>query len=122
MVFRGQITGFYTDSSQLINISSIPFAVMLLNYMFALPGYVYINAVTGTGKTRIAFWFQLITIVIYLFYLYLLSHYTASLAVYLTAEYLFVILLAVQSRTLFADIICKIFLVHGHSFFFLLKA
>ena len=97
MVFRGQITGFYTDSSQLINISSIPFAVMLLNYMFALPGYVYINAVTGTGKTRIAFWFQLITIVIYLFYLYLLSHYTASLAVYLTAEYLFVILLAVQS-------------------------
>ena len=56
---------------------------MLLNYMFALPGYVYINAVTGTGKTRIAFWFQLITIIIYLFYLYLLSHYTASLAVYL---------------------------------------
>jgi putative MATE family efflux protein len=97
MVFRRQITGFYTDSSQLINISSIPFAVMLLNYMFALPGYVYINAVTGTGKTRIAFWFQLITIIIYLFYLYLLSHYTASLAVYLTAEYLFVILLAVQS-------------------------
>ena len=97
MVFRRQITGFYTDSSQLINISSIPFAVMLLNYVFALPGYVYINAVTGTGKTRIAFWFQLITIVIYLFYLYLLSHYTASLAVYLTAEYLFVILLAVQS-------------------------
>ena len=32
MVFRRQITGFYTDSSQLINISSIPFAVMLLNY------------------------------------------------------------------------------------------
>lgn len=55
MVFRRQITGFYTDSSQLINISSIPFAVMLLNYVFALPGYVYINAVTGTGKTRIAF-------------------------------------------------------------------
>ena len=84
-------------SGLILDISSMPFAVMLLNYVFALPGYVYINAVTGTGKTRIAFWFQLITIVIYLFYLYLLSHYTASLAVYLTAEYLFVILLAVQS-------------------------
>lgn len=55
MVFRRQITGFYTDSSQLINISSIPFAVMLLNYVFALPGYVYINAVTGTGKTVLPF-------------------------------------------------------------------
>ena len=71
---------------------------MLLNYAFALPGYVYVNAVTGTGDTRMAFAFQVSTIAIYLGYLYLLSHSsTTSLSVYLTAEYLFVILLGVQS-------------------------
>ena len=83
----------YIKSFQLID-----FIVMLLNYVFALPGYVYINAVTGTGKTRLAFVFQLVTILIYLIYLYLLSEcFHASLTVYMTAEYLFVILLGIQS-------------------------
>lgn len=71
---------------------------MLLNYTFALPGYVYLNAVGGTGKTKITFLFQVTTTMVYLIYLYWLSYCVeATLAVYLTAEYLFVILLALQS-------------------------
>ena len=96
--FHRQIAGLYTDSTRLIEMSAVPFIVMLFNYVFALPGYVYINAVTGTGKTRTAFLFQLTTIAVYLAYLYLLSRYAGvPLAVYLMAEYLFVILLAIQS-------------------------
>lgn len=92
------IIGFYTDNASLIQAAFVPFAVMLLNYTFALPGYVYLNAVSGTGKTKVTFLFQVTTTVVYLLYLYWLSQYTnASLAVYFTAEYLFVILLAVQS-------------------------
>ena len=92
------IIGFYTNNDYLVKLAFWPFIVMLLNYVFALPGYVYINAVTGTGKTRLAFVFQLATILIYLIYLYLLSEcYHASLWVYMTAEYLFVILLGIQS-------------------------
>lgn len=92
------IVEFYTDNEQLIQLSFAPFVVMLLNYPFALPGYVYLNAVGGTGKTRTTFLFQVATTVVYLLYLYCLNHYThAMLAVYLTAEYLFVLLLAVQS-------------------------
>ncbi|RHU25165.1 MATE family efflux transporter [Parabacteroides sp. TM07-1AC] len=92
------IIGFYTDNQQLVELAFTPFVVMLLNYTFALPGYVYLNAVGGTGKTIITFIFQVTTTVIYLIYLYWLSHCTnTSLAIYLTAEYLFVILLAVQS-------------------------
>ena len=92
------IIGIYTDSEQLVQLAFIPFVVILLNYTFALPGYVYLNAVGGTGKTKITFIFQVTTTVIYLIYLYWLSYCTkAPLAVYLTAEYLFVILLAVQS-------------------------
>ncbi|WP_297908091.1 MATE family efflux transporter [uncultured Parabacteroides sp.] len=92
------IVGFYTDSQQLIEQAFIPFVVMLLNYTFALPGYVYLNAVGGTGKTRITFLFQVTTTAVYLVYLYWLSFcIETSLPIYLTAEYLFVILLALQS-------------------------
>ena len=92
------IIGFYTNNDYLVKLAFYPFIVMLLNYTFALPGYVYINAVTGTGKTQLAFIFQLTTILVYLIYLYLLSEYFhASLTGYMTAEYLFVILLGIQS-------------------------
>ena len=92
------IVGFYTDSETLIQLAFVPFIVMLFNYTFALPDYVYLNSVGGTGKTKITFLFQVTTTFVYLTYLFLLSFYTqVSLAVYLTAEYLFVILLAVQS-------------------------
>lgn len=84
------IVGLYTNNELLIELAFAPFIVMLLNYTFALPGYVYLNAVGGTGKTRMTFLFQVTTTVAYLVYLYWLSYYTrASLAVYLTAEYLF---------------------------------
>ena len=92
------IMGFYTDSELLIELAFAPFVVMLLNYTFALPGYVYLNAVGGTGKTKITFLFQVTTTCVYLVYLYWLSFcIEASLPLYLTAEYLFVILLALQS-------------------------
>ena len=75
-----------------------PLVVTLLNYSFALPGYVYLNAVGGTGKTKITFIFQAIATGIYLIYLYGLNNSTnTTLTLYLTAEYLFVILLALQS-------------------------
>ena len=96
--YHKQVIGFYTDNAELIELAQYPFIVMLLNYTFALPGYVFMNAVTGTGNTRIAFIFQISTIVVYLAYLYLLSYcFTTTLPAYLTAEYLFVILLGLQS-------------------------
>ena len=92
------IVNFYTDSELLVELAFAPFVVMLLNYTFALPGYVYLNAVGGTGKTKITFLFQVTTTCVYLVYLYWLSFcIEASLSLYLTAEYLFVILLALQS-------------------------
>ena len=98
LLLNKQIVGFYTDNVALIELAYYPFIVMLLNYTFALPGYVFMHAVTGTGNTRIAFIFQISTIAFYLVYLYLLSYsFIATLPVYLMAEYLFVILLGVQS-------------------------
>ena len=76
---------------------AICLVVMLLNYVFALPGYVYMNGVTGTGATRMTFIFQLITIAAYQIYLWSISGFSTSLSVYWTVEYLYVILLGLLS-------------------------
>ena len=80
-----------------MRIAHLPFIVALLNYVFALPGYVYMNSVTGTGATRTTFIFQAVTIIAYQIYLWSVSCVSTSLSVYWTAEYLYVILLGVLS-------------------------
>ena len=97
LIFYHPIISVYTDSEVLMQIAHLPFVVMLLNYAFALPGYVYINAVTGTGATRMTFIFQMITIAAYQIYLWSISVFSTSLSVYWTAEYLYVILLGLFS-------------------------
>ena len=87
----------YSDNEGLMQIAQLPFTVALLNYAFALPGYVYMNAVTGTGATRTTFIFQTVTIIAYQIYLWTISNFSTSLSVYWTAEYLYVILLGVLS-------------------------
>lgn len=98
LISKFWIIGFYTNNELLVQQTVAPFIVMLFNYVFAVPGYVYISAVTGIGKTKIAFIFQTITIIVYLAYLYWLSNGVhAPLAAYMTTEYLFVIMLGIQS-------------------------
>ena len=99
LIFHQVVICAYTDNLVIVQTAWLPFVVMLLNYVFALPGYVYMNAVTGTGATRTAFIFQTTTIAAYLLYLWELSHWGVPLAVYWTVEYLFVIGLGVQSFT-----------------------
>ena len=69
---------------------------MLLNYVFALPGYVYMNAVTGTGATRTAFIFRRQPLSLSALPVGI-DYWDVPLAVYWTVEYLFVIGLGVQS-------------------------
>ena len=97
LVFHQPVVSVYTDNPAIVQTAWLPFVVMLLNYVFALPGYVYMNSVTGTGATRMTFIFQLITIVAYQIYLWSISCFSTSLSVYWTAEYLYVILLGLLS-------------------------
>ena len=97
LVFHRHIIGAYTENPVIVQVAWLPFLVMLLNYFFALPGYVYLNAATGTGATRTVFVFQLTTTIAYLFCLWGLSHCNVPLAAYWAVEYLFVIGLGVQS-------------------------
>ena len=91
------IFSIYSGNGDLMRTAHLPFVVALLNYVFALPGYVYMNAVTGTGATRATFIFQAVTIIAYQIYLWSVSCVSTSLSVYWTAEYLYVILLGMLS-------------------------
>ena len=97
LVFHQHIIGAYTENLVIVQVAWLPFMVMLLNYFLALPGYVYLNAATGTGATRTVFVFQLTTTIVYLFCLWGLSHCNVPLAAYWAVEYLFVLGLGVQS-------------------------
>lgn len=98
ILFSDQIFGFYTNNNDLIENAFWPFLVMLLNYFMSVVGYVYCNAVSGTGKTMMAFIFKLIVVSLYLVYLFILSNCEdVPLAVYWTLEYLWVIILFILS-------------------------
>ncbi|NMA74945.1 MAG: MATE family efflux transporter [Bacteroidales bacterium] len=92
------VVGIYTKENDLIAIAFMPYIVMLFNYFISLPSYVMLNAVSGTGATKRAFIFQVITVILYLAYLYWLNTLKGiPLAIYWTVEYLYVISLLVMS-------------------------
>lgn len=97
LLFHRFIIGAYTENLYVMKIAWQPYIVMLLNYFFALPGYIYLNAVTGTGATKTVFLFQVITTIAYLLCLWELSNCKVPLATYWGVEYLYVIMLGIQS-------------------------
>ena len=82
-----------TESKEVVETAIPPFLLMLSTYFLATPAYTYCNAIIGTGKTKTAFVFQMITITIYLGYLYGLASCELPLVIYWTAEQLYVLLL-----------------------------
>lgn len=71
---------------------------MLATFIISVPADIYCNTVIGTGNTKIAFLFQVVNIVIYLLYLFVLTCFPGiPLDVYWTAEQLYVIVLLVLS-------------------------
>ena len=93
------LLGLFTTNTTVIEAAYAPFMVMLSTYLLSVPAYTYCNAVIGTGHTRRAFTYQVITMVCYLSYLYFLSQcHGIPLALYWTSEQLYVILLFALSR------------------------
>lgn len=98
IIFHQEVLGVYTRDTNLINQAFWPYVVSLSVYFLGLPSFIYLNAVSGTGNTRIAFVYQCITIFFYLLYLWILSNcFTAPLVVYTTVEHLFVFLLLIMA-------------------------
>jgi len=97
-VFSDSLLGVFTNEKEIIRTAFYPFCVMLSTFILSAPAYTYCNTVIGTGHTKTAFLFQMINIAVYLLYLFLLSHSSdIPLAVYWTAEQLYVTVLFVLS-------------------------
>jgi len=97
-LFSDNILGLFTNDTEVIQTAFYPFCIMLSTFIISVPAYTYCNTVIGTGNTQIAFLFQVITIVTYLLYLFLLSRTPGiPLGTYWTAEQLYVLLLLVLS-------------------------
>ncbi len=97
LFFHQSIIGAYTENPIIIQLAWLPFFVMLLNYFFALPGYVYLNAAMGTGATRTVFVFQAITTLAYLLLLWSLGYWNVPLVAYWSVEYIYILMLGMQS-------------------------
>ena len=97
-VFSDNLLRLFTNDMAVVHTAFYPFCVMLSTFLISVPAYTYCNAVIGTGHTGIAFIFQMINITIYLFYLFILSRSPhIPLAVYWTAEQLYVMVLLALS-------------------------
>ena len=71
--FYGQSDSFIQDAIPVVRVISI--ALLMMSF-----GTVWLNAVTGTGNTRINLWIELITLSIYVVYVYVvLEHYRMSI-------------------------------------------
>jgi len=97
-LFSDVLLGLFTDDITVVHTAFYPFCVMLSTFILSVPAYTYCNTVIGTGNTKIAFIFQIVNVGIYLSYLFILSRSTdIPLAVYWTAEQLYVLVLLVLS-------------------------
>lgn len=97
-IFSDSLLGLFTNDMAVIHTAFYPFCVMLSTFIISAPTYTYCNTVIGTGNTKIVFIFQMINITVYLLYLFMLSRSPGiPLAVYWTAEQLYVIVLLVLS-------------------------
>ncbi len=96
--FSDGLLGVFTNETEVVRTAFYPFCVMLSTYIVSVPAYTYCNTVIGIGHTKIAFWFQMVNITVYLLYLFVLSRSPGiPLAVYWTAEQLYVVVLFLLS-------------------------
>lgn len=96
--FSGVLLRLFTNEAAVIHTAFYPFCVMLSTFIISVPAYTYCNTVIGTGNTKMAFIFQMINITVYLAYLFMLSSLrNIPLAMYWTAEQLYVIVLLALS-------------------------
>ena len=96
--FSEDLLQLFTDDRAIVQTAFYPFCVMLSTFIISVPAYTYCNAVIGTGNTKIAFVFQMINIMLYLVYLFILTNTPGiPLAVFWTSEQVYVTVLFVLS-------------------------
>ncbi len=94
LALSGPLLRLFTDDAAVVETAFVPMCVMLSTFLISVPAYTWCNTVIGTGKTRMAFIIQMVTIAVYLIYLFSLTRLPdIPLALYWTAEQLYVLVM-----------------------------
>ena len=97
-LFPEVVARIYTDIPDLVSASVPALVVMSSSYFINVAGQVLFLAVSGTGSTRTAFRLELIALVVYMFYCWLIiGHFKMDVAVCWTAEHVYAFMLMVCS-------------------------
>lgn len=97
-VFPRQALAIYTDDPSLIDASLQVLYVVNAAALMLASAFILFNAVSGTGKTRVTFIIEVITIVVYLVVTYILADVLrASIAMVWTVEFLYGFFMALLS-------------------------
>ncbi len=76
------IIRIFTDEHRLVAAAVPSMRVMMLIYAINIPAFVLFLTVSGTGSTRVAFWIELISTILYVGYIWLVAiHLKADIAV-----------------------------------------
>lgn len=96
LLFPSAILRIYTDNTGLIADAIPSFFVMVLVYIFSVPGNILFNAVSGTGNTRSALGMELIALAVYVFsVVYIVIYLQAPLPFCWITEYVYLVMMLI---------------------------
>lgn len=97
-LFPEWILRIYTDSPELIHSSVPALWVLCTSYIVAVPANIYFQSISGTGNTRSALILEIITLAVYILYIYyIIVHLRVDVAICWTAEHVYSIVMLTLS-------------------------
>ena len=89
-VFPEPVLRIYTDNLSLVSDAVPSLWVLLSSYLLAVPGFVFFFSVSATGNTSVALRFELVSISVYMLYVFYVAYYRqADVAVCWTTEHVY---------------------------------
>ena len=96
VIFPVEVMSIFTDEAPIIEAGVAPIRVLAFSYIFEVPAFVFFQAISGTGNTRISFYIEVFSLVVYccfVYYAVYLQHCSLSMAWVSETLYSFFILL-----------------------------
>ena len=90
----------YTDITDLVSASVPSLWVLCAAYLLTIPAFVYFQAVSGTGNAKSAFALELVALLVYVLYCFVVIEVMRSdVAVCWTAEAVYAAVMVIVCRT-----------------------
>ncbi len=92
-LFPEWVLRIFTDDARLLEAGREPLYVLASSYVLTIPAQIYFHAVSGTGNTRTALLFEIISLTVYTLYVWvIIFRMRSSLPVCWTSEHVYGIL------------------------------